>query len=207
MKVQHPGEGGWVPRTARRRARHAIAAAVVILGLALLVPPGTATADPTFVDGPPDKGKHSWCYLSGFTMQTQVDASTTRLHDQTVVETAYYNPCTATTDVRWRQGSISGGAFGMAECRVWASNGRCDRYHATLNKAAIDATSYPTSQGHKTSCHELGHTAGVSHYSGSSQPGSDTAHSCMRSGTVTGQSWNTKYGNHHKGSHINPWFG
>lgn len=195
------------PDTRKRRWAMMVAVASTSIGLSLMLPVGVASADPVFIDGPPDKGKHTWCYLSGFTMKTQADASMTRLRSQTVVDTAFHNPCTASTDVRWREGAISGGAFGMAECKLWTPKGRCDRYHATLNKAAINAASHPTSQGHKTACHELGHTAGVSHYSGSNRPGNDTSHSCMRSGTVTGQGWNTKYGTHHKTAHINPWFG
>jgi len=196
------------PPVATRVGRHLsrFFAALLVVVFSIFGSVGPSSADSTFVDGPPDKGLHTWCYLSGFTMQTQADASMTRLRAQTVVDTAYYNPCGASTDVRWRQGSLSGGAFGMAECTVWWANGQCDRYQVTLNKTAINDTDYPTSQGHKTACHELGHTAGVSHYSGSSFPGNDTTHSCMRSGTVTGQSWNTLYGNHHKVSHINPWF-
>lgn len=79
----------------------------------------------------------------------------------------------------------------------------------TLHVNAINDTARPVDQRTKTSCHELGHTVGVSHYAGSNLPGSDSAHSCMRSGEVK-LSWRdriTYYGNHHRYQHINPWFG
>lgn len=183
-------------------------AAVVVLlaGALLLGHPNQAGADTRQPDGPPDKGFHSWCYLSNFNQQTAADAAVTRLRNQTAVDTLFPGSCREHTDVRWRQGSLPG--YGRAECRTrWASNNRCDTYNVTLYMNRINNAQRPINQRSKTSCHELGHTVGVRHYSGTNFPGGDTAHSCMRSGEVTSAWTNiTRYGHHHRTRHINPWF-
>ncbi len=166
-----------------------------------------ASADAPQSSGPPDKGKHTWCYVGGFTMSATADAAMTWLRTQTVVQTAYHSTCTATTDVRWSQGSVPG-SYANAVCKVRNSKGYCGRYRITLNKAVIDASAYPASQRRKTACHELGHTVGVQHYYGNAYPGSDTTHSCLRTSGVPApnKSWHTRYGVHHRVVHINPWF-
>lgn len=181
----------------------ALMSAVCILGLA-----SSASADLPQPDGPPDKGYHSWCYEPGFTLSATADASMTWLRTQTNVKTVFHSPCQSKTDVRWTQKGIPG-AYGSAECKMRNSAGQCDRYVVTLNKSIIDASKHPDSQRRKTTCHELGHTVGVRHYFGSDRPGSDTTNSCLRSGEVptANQTWHTRYGAHHRTTHINPWFG
>lgn len=176
--------------------------AVLIFGIA-----GQASADTPQPDGPPDKGYHSWCCTSGFTLSATADAAMTWLRTQTVVQTVFHAPCDAHTDVRWAQGNVPG-AYGQAVCTVRTNSDRCDRYIITLNKAVIDAAKHPASQRRKTTCHERGHTVGVRHYFENDRPGTDTTHSCLRSGEVptADQSWHTRYGAHHRTVHINPWF-
>lgn len=170
---------------------------------------GPAHADKRQPDGPPDKEKHTWCYGGGFTMTATADAAMTWLRTQTAVQTAYHSTCTAHTDVRWSQGSVTA-TYGRAACRVRNSNNYCDLYRIKLNKSIINAASHPASLRRKTTCHELGHTVGVRHYAGSDLPGKDTAHSCMRSGAVPApdKAWHTRYGAHHRTHprHINAWF-
>lgn len=177
-----------------------IAAIVSVLTLSTLG--STVNADTPQPDGPPDGGDHSWCYLSGFSERTAADAAMTRLREQTDVTTNYPGSCGAKTDVRWTQGDL-GGSFGRGECIV-RLNGSCDVYRITLAMGTINNTQQPVNQRSKTSCHELGHTVGVRHYSDNFFPGDDTAHSCLRSGEVTGAWTNiTLYGNHHRTQHIN----
>lgn len=188
-------------RAATKVPALALAGVAVVVGSAI-----PANADTPQPDGPPDGGDHSWCYLSGFNQQTAADAAMTRLRDQTQVTTMYPGACGTHTDVRWRQAVVTG-AYGEATCVLRNSADRCDVYRLTLNMTEINAAAQPVNQRSKTSCHELGHTVGVRHYSGTDYPGDDTAHSCMRSGEVT-SSWTniTLYGTHHKSSHINVTF-
>ena len=173
----------------------------------ILINYGTATADSPQPDGPPDKGNHSWCYASKFKQQAVADAAMTWLRNQTVVDTIYYSSCNDAIDVKWTEKSVPN-AFGSAVCKYRTSLDRCDQYIVTLNMTTINASAHPASQRRKTACHELGHTVGVRHYSGDNRPGSDTTHSCLRSGPVPtpDRSWHKRFGNHHRVSHINPWF-
>lgn len=183
-----------------------LAMTLVIAGLLGVVNAPTAVADPAQPDGPPDGGDHVWCYLPSFHQEVAADAAMTRLRNQTVVTTSFPGACGDHTDVRWRQGDLNG-SYGRAECQLRRTNGTCDVYNITLAMATIDAAARPIEQRTKTSCHELGHTVGVQHYSGNDFPGGDTAHSCLRSGEVTA-SWTnlTIYGQHHRTQHINPNF-
>lgn len=177
----------------------------ILLAGFLATVPSQAQADTPQPGGPPDGGKHSWCYLSGFGQKSAADAAMTRLRNQTDVQTTYPGSCRTHTDVRWRQGSVSG-AYGNAVCRT-RRNGNCDTYNITLNMAVINNAARPVDQRTKTSGHELGHTAGVRHYFNNDRPGNDTHHSCMRSGEVRAW-WRDRiyyYGNHHRG-HINGTF-
>ncbi|MCX6395697.1 MAG: hypothetical protein NTV23_04375 [Propionibacteriales bacterium] len=74
-----------------------------------------------------------------------------------------------------------------------------------MSKQVMDRTAHPIATYRQVSCHELGHSLGVSHYL--TLPGNDTVHSCMRNKFApTGAAWETQYGTHHKSVHINPWF-
>ncbi len=178
-----------------------------VLGLFAVVMP-TASADPGFIDGPPDKGLHTWCYHDVGSLQTVMDASMTRLRDQTVVDTAYHPSCTAHTDVRWVQGPTPYPDYiGWTECKVWNENYYCDRYRVTLYKGLMDQTPNPSAQYDITACHELGHSVGVSHYNSASVSPDYPTQSCMRNSyNATGATWERQYGSHHRTAHINPWF-
>ncbi len=127
---------------------------------------------------------------------------------RTVVGAVNYNPCINTTDVVWAWNSARLGLAGDTRCVRRRANGNCDQFQIRLYKNEINDTAHPASQLRKTACHELGHTLGVSHYSGSDRPGNDSSHSCMRNGEVpsANRTWHTTYGPHHINSHINPWF-
>ncbi|MFV0433871.1 MAG: hypothetical protein ACK5LO_07835 [Leucobacter sp.] len=180
-----------------------------LFGVASLSVVSGAHADPPSSIGPPDTGMHTWCGPDPSKwLYTLANNAASGAANQTVVDVAYQASCSSTTDVKWAWESSSTAAYGSAQCMIRRSNGRCDQYKVLLYKKAINASPHPSSQERKTSCHELGHTLGVSHYSGSSKPGGDTSHSCLRSGKVPNpnKSWHTKYGTHHKTVHINPWF-
>ncbi|QIK74149.1 hypothetical protein [Nocardioides piscis] len=189
-----------------RRRRSGTLLLLVGLASGLISVTSPAGADTPQPDGGPDGGDHAWCYLSSFNQQTAADAAMTRLRNQTDVTTFYPGSCQEHTDVRWRQGDLSG-AYGQALCVATRANGTCDIHNVTLDMGTINAAARPIDQRTKTSCHELGHTVGVRHYWDNDFPGNDTAHSCLRSGEVTANWTNiTLYGNHHKTQHINESF-
>lgn len=186
---------------------------VLTASLALLLPTSAANADPAFPGGRPDTGggTHTWCVINNPAVVLHETAYDSMLHmrDQTIVGRAYHDPCVPSTDVKWVWNPyLQGDAYGTAVCVAEHSDGKCDQFIVTLYRKIIDLAPYPDSQLRKTACHELGHTLGVSHYTGSNYPGSDTSHSCLRSGDVPtpNKSWHTTYGKHHVNSHINPWF-
>ncbi len=200
-----------VRRGAQRVSARSLGATLFALAALMLAsmtvmssPAGADTAQP---GGPPDGGDHSWCYLANFEEQTAADAAMTRLRNQTDVTTSYPGSCGEHTDVRWRQGGLTD-AFGEAVCVArWAGSGDCDVYRITMDMGAINNAPQPVRQRSKTSCHELGHTVGVRHYTAPDRPGNDTEDSCMRSGTVNANWTNiTVYGNHHRTQHINVTF-
>jgi hypothetical protein len=194
-------------RASRRPSVPLLALAGLISTVLTIGGSGVAQADTRQPDGPPDGGDHSWCYLADFNQKTAADAAMTRLRNQTDVTTNYPGACGGHTDVRWRQGGLVD-AYGEAVCVLTRADGDCDVYRITLDMAEINNAPRPVDQRTKTSCHELGHTAGVRHYTAPNRPGNDTADSCLRSGPVTA-GWASRvgiYGNHHRTAHINVTF-
>ncbi|WP_235734482.1 hypothetical protein [Nocardioides alcanivorans] len=135
----------------------------------------------------------------------------TRLRAQTVVDTAFHSPCGKFTDVRWAETRVVG-YFGYTECKLRNTAGNCDRFRIDIDEVEMATSDHVASQRRQTFCHELGHTLGVNHDSGTNYPSgggvADTAHSCLRNGRVpsAGKPWHTRYGPHHIQKHINPWF-
>lgn len=168
----------------------------------------SASADPDFDDGRPDKALHTWCYFDVGSLRSEMDAAMTRLRAETVVETAYYSTCGEHTDVRWVQGPTPfAGLGGWTECKLRYANGNCDRWRVTIYKAALDATPNPGLMYREVTCHELGHSLGVRHYASAATSPDNPNQSCMRNyGYSTGAPWEVRYGYHHKTVHINPWF-
>src|SRR5699024_1092039 len=122
---------------------------MVVLVLMSTVLAGPVRADRVFVDGPPDVGNHSWCIARAFSHPGRAANIARNLQDQTVVSTVRHAPCKKGTDVRWVNGGTAG-AYGMAECRLWRSTGRCDRYRITINNAIINDGPSPRAQSRKT---------------------------------------------------------
>lgn len=108
------------------------------------------------------------------------------------------------TDVRWNQGTLTPGTLARAPCVVYSPNGvECDRYDVTEDQLQLNAGPGPNFRDYrKTSCHELGHTVGLTHGGGGGDGGSDD---CMVSGYTTDTTVTGRYSAHHEG-HINAWF-
>lgn len=154
----------------------------------------------------PDEDPHSYCYASSVPsgLRDQIYNAQWNALDPTEVNVDYHSTCTLSgsseTDVYWREENLSG-LYGKAPCNDYETfSNQCDQYHVTLDRAAIDVG---TDDGiHRTivACHELGHTAGLSHRDGN----------CMRATTPDNPPTELKYRRydpyHHIPDHINPWF-
>ncbi|MFC6884564.1 MULTISPECIES: hypothetical protein [Actinomadura] len=109
------------------------------------------------------------------------------------------------TDVVFEEHGLDPNVLGETWCHdVWAS-GECDRADVVLSQTTINqVASNDENEYTHTACHELGHTAGLSHYSKGSPPGGTD--DCMISGVYDNGAvtWRT-YNPHHVG-HINAWF-
>lgn len=107
------------------------------------------------------------------------------------------------TDVVWREGS-TGGSLGYTNCDDYESgNSQCDQNYVTLNLGVINQGIEDDIDQSITTCHELGHTLGLSHGLSADQD------DCMRNVNTDDPPNNVKwrrYGAHHINAHINPWF-
>lgn len=178
-------------------------APLFVLGPAVGDPWGTNTAD---TGAHPDGGKHSYCYASGLSADLKPNiqaAENSSLAASTQASVQYDSPCNGTsenqTDVVWfSSNGLPNGVRGRFQCmRFNQSTGYCDRNHVILDLAEINEGGNDGYDQSKTACHELGHTAGLTH-GGSID--------CMLSGerpSTAAQYQN--YSPHHK-DHINAWF-
>ncbi|WP_146607684.1 hypothetical protein [Spongiactinospora gelatinilytica] len=203
----------------------AVISATAAIILASAIP---ASADPwPFDDIFPDKSTHSYCYTSsvGSGLKSYIPGAMNYLASATTIPGVPLHATCDTkpsdvdgdpaTDVAWFDIWVNVG-YGEAPCRVrTASNSNhCDQRFAKINTELIDSEADPHHQYIKTVCHELGHTAGMDHYSPflpslpDIPPGNEL--DCMASGDVTRSdnpagSWIHKYSEHHIDD-ANPWW-
>ncbi|ACZ86039.1 hypothetical protein [Streptosporangium roseum] len=182
-----------------------------------------AAADLWPFDGiPPDKSTHSYCYTTSVQadLKSYIPGAMNYLANATTIPgVPFHSPCETTnsssdgtpaTDVAWFDVWVEG-SFGQAVCKVWTASDPdvCDQRHARINGNVIRASGDPHHQFIKTVCHELGHTAGIDHYSPLAAPPEPPGafgqpQDCMASGDVTaignpGGSWIHTYNPHHIG--------
>jgi hypothetical protein len=203
-------------RTYRRLGQFSAVVTAAVAALAAMG--GPARADNDFIHSPPDGGGHNYCFGSSLpaVFQTHIKESHYTLIGSTIVPSATLGSCNTTaasgqTDVQWEgAGSLGSTTFGQATCAKWY-NSKCDRYVVNLNKAAMD--NYATNdanQYRKTACHELGHTAGASHYAAFNGPVESTSAvspDCLVSGIQdSGNTASKTYNSHHRTAHINRFF-
>ncbi|MFG1755706.1 hypothetical protein [Streptosporangium sandarakinum] len=197
-----------------------------IIGVAGAAP---AAADQWPFDGiPPDKSTHSYCYTSSVdsTLKSYIPGAMNYLADATTIPGVPLHATCDTknsnedgdpaTDVAWFNIWIDD-AYGEAPCRVRTASDSsiCDQRFAKINGSMIKAGPDAHHQYIKTVCHELGHTAGLDHYSPLVSPPEPPGafgqpQDCMASGEVTrignpAGSWTWTYNQHHI-SDANPWW-
>ncbi|MFI6393703.1 hypothetical protein [Nonomuraea sp. NPDC050540] len=201
-------------------------------GILAILPTSSAYADPWPFDGiPPDKSNHSYCYTTSVDAQLKsyTPGAMNYLADATTIPAVtLHTPCdtqnsngdgSPATDVAWFKIWVDG-SYGEAPCKIRTAsdNSICDQRFAKINSSTINAAPNPHNQFIKTVCHELGHTAGLDHYSPLAQfpefPGaSGQPQDCMASGEVNAianrynpaASWIWTYNQHHIND-ANPWW-
>lgn len=164
----------------------------------------------------PDNGSEWYCYGNSLPnwMEDDVDVGMDAIEDSDAT-VQWRNDCPGWIDVRWEEGGLDPGTYGVNVCEDWHTAGTtCDRNEARLDVSNIRDRVDPWSNvtramGYrKVACHEAGHAVGNAHYTGSAKA-PDGQNDCMRSGI--GSSWITdtatyqNYSAHHK-NHLNAWF-
>lgn len=176
---------------------------------ALVVPAETARADTWgsqsgSTGANPDANPHSYCYNAYLsTMQSATVLAMNYLSTATDANVpARDSPCTLPagnghTDVRWTTGDLSPGTSGQAPCaKYWPDGVQCDRYDVTMDEPEILIGSNDENDRKQSTCHELGHTVGLTH----------ATDDCMESASSPDNAAiHYTYSTHHK-SHINTWF-
>jgi predicted Zn-dependent protease len=168
----------------------------LIIALALLLSLGTTSvyADDfgtyTQDTGPfADNSIHNYCIVGSLPSYwtSPMEAAMTNLDNQTVMTTGVQFACNDDADVTFFRvdSSIMGNNLGLSFCNKWTHiSGVCAGAYVLLNSDYLVNTSYR----HKTACHEVGHTVGLTH--GSAYGG------CMISGLSTLNTYSTHHVNH-----------
>lgn len=167
---------------------------------------GTAT---TATGAHPDGASHNWCWGIGFDADLQDNANASfadALDGPTDASVEFKSACKLTgdgeTDVVWFDANLPAGYRGQAICEDY-DGGLCDQFYVTIDPAEINVGENDEADITKTTCHELGHTVGLTHGSGG---GDSTSDDCMVSGERPNLNLQyERYSTHHKG-HINAWF-
>jgi len=198
-----------------------VALTATLIGLTTATTVAPASADLWPFDGiPPDKSTHSYCYTTSVTAEVKsyIPGAMNYLNTATnITGVPFHSPCETTnsssdgtpaTDVAWFVVWVEN-AYGQAECKVRTASDPnvCDQRHTRINSSMIKTSSNAHHQFIKTVCHELGHTAGVDHYSPLASPPEPPGafgqpQDCMASGDVTRignptGSWIHTYNPHH----------
>lgn len=152
----------------------------------------------------PDGGIHGYCYSASVSEDLKSgirEAEWSALHNGTDTEVNYDSTCkysgSGETDVVWFQTNLPYGKRGTTFCEDFDGS-HCDQFYIDIDLAEINVGSYDEYDEAKTTCHELGHSVGLTH--GSTYGG------CMVSGEVPGTSVQYRRYSPHHVWHINNWF-
>jgi hypothetical protein len=184
-------------RGARRLA--VVVALVVTAVTGVSAPPAAADTYAACSSGNgclPDNFTHSYCWGTGFTstnLRNAANAAMSVLDGQSSYSDSFHSACDSIIDIDFQPIS-STTIRGDYICNYF--NGAFTNGHAECenSRVRINSTSLlgDALNRQKTACHEIGHSAGLSHDTGNDD--------CMISGPVT--SGHTTYNAHHVG-HLN----
>jgi hypothetical protein len=180
----------------------------VLVGSAVLLAiAGPAAADPwgTGSDGTgthPDSDPHTFCYSEYQVAEgakPNIREAEWNALDPTQANVDFTSSCDfyggTETDVVWHTGALSGDTQGYYFCEDFDTY--CDQAYTYLDLAEINEGPWDEADQSQTACHELGHTAGLTH-GGNSED-------CMVNGLPNDEVQWQRYGSHHE-DHINNWF-
>lgn len=182
--------------------------------VATLLPKSSVFAD-SYAIGPTsggwkgDNATHTYCF-NGLDADSEANADAAMLHlDNNTDITQSCIACSESTDARIESKDLAGNTRGDYSCRVTVVSGKCGSARVRIDEDAIDAQNGDFEFNlDKTLRHELGHSVGLTHYSGDEtfpavQEGAVTdTDDCMVSGPVNGDSQWVWYTTHRK-DHIN----
>lgn len=114
----------------------------------------------------PDDGGHNYCWSTGFggtdtaaaARRSYAAGAVADLGAETDMWNAGQQACGTSTDVYWA--TFSAALDGSYQCQVVVSAGRCDRSLVQINPGNMSPSDADWKQ---TTCHELGHSAGMGH--------------------------------------------
>lgn len=150
----------------------------------------------------PDSDPHTYCYYESQLdddARNNIYSAEWDAMDPTAVNVDYQSSCDFSgdteTDVVWFTGPLGGTKRGEAFCEDFDTY--CDQYYVTLDMTVIAVGSNDEQDETKTACHELGHTAGLSH----------SSNDCLITGErpSSAMQWE-RYSPHHRDDHLTPWF-
>jgi hypothetical protein len=110
----------------------------------------------------PDTSNHSYCWADSFTWQQAREASDAAMRnlDRQTAMTQSKVDCSSLTDAVWQRTTDSG-VDGSYTCQAFNSAGECERAAVRINFNNMNSNN----DWKQTSCHELGHSVGLTHVS------------------------------------------
>ena len=153
-------------------------AVLLTAGVLSFAPP--ASADPFGVGGSntgwlADNHDHDYCWSTNFTwtsLRTIADDAMDYLESSTDFSGGSHQSCNSGTDVYFQRFNTTD-YRGLYQCDDRNGN-ECDNADVRISS---NTETLPTAERGKTTCHEVGHSAGATHHS--------SGYGCMVSGTST----------------------
>lgn len=174
----------------------------VIVSPAVSDPWGTNTVD---TGAHPDPDPHGYCFsytMNDWLIHYVTEIEENALANPTEAQAPRDTPCTgsgsAETDVMWWVEDLPPRVTGSSHCDD-LNSGICDQAYASIDVQEIYIGGEDEIDFKQTICHELGHTAGLTH-------GGNSNDCMINSGdTPPTELRYRRYGDHHT-THINDWF-
>jgi hypothetical protein len=155
-----------------------------------------ATANPN-TDGKPDDWFHSYCWDATTFQDLNWKSVTAAQMEQVDVQSTYGDVGQDVCDpwehsnvvfIAGTVGTPTDNVLGREDCQTWTSGGECTQSFITLDTAEMAWRSYTTNGQQGITCHEIGHSLGLTH---------NTTNDCMNSSDPSGNVHGKVYDAHH----------